>query len=326
MNNDLERFIQFTESDIFNKDRRIESDLYPVTLGGYSLLEFCCYHGAVDCFKFLRTKFNSEITRKCLELSFLGGNPDIMSGCLKYQKPNKYCMENAIISHNIDFVTFMMNEYNIDIDLNHCGQYHNLESFFVCFDQTNDFNKCLFYSSIFDIPSVCEYFLSHGADINGKDEDGDTALYIAARYNCPETTEFLISHGININEAGDRALQTAASYNCKETAEVLISHDININKKDEYGKAPLHLAALSNCAETAEVLISHGANINKKDGSGETALHIVSWNNSPETAEVLISHGANINEKNKDGLTALQIAVQNRSKKAEKVLISYGAN
>ena len=87
MNNDLETFISFTEREGFNKDQKLESSLYPFSFEGNSLLEFCCYHGAVDCFKFLRTKFNSEITQECLELSFLGGNAEIMS-CLLYTSPS----------------------------------------------------------------------------------------------------------------------------------------------------------------------------------------------------------------------------------------------
>ncbi|EAY18652.1 hypothetical protein TVAG_062570 [Trichomonas vaginalis G3] len=127
MYNDLERFIQFTERDGFDKDQTLKSDLFPYSFRGYSLLELCCYHGAVDCFKLLRTKFKSKITKECLELSFLGGNQEIMSECLKYQKPDDDCMKYAIISHNIDFVTFLMNEYNIEIDLFYCGLYNNLE-------------------------------------------------------------------------------------------------------------------------------------------------------------------------------------------------------
>ncbi|EAX88778.1 hypothetical protein TVAG_036580 [Trichomonas vaginalis G3] len=107
--NDIETFIAFTEREGFDKKQKLKSDLYPHHYEGYSLLELCCYHGAVDCFKLLRTKFNSEITRECLDLSFLGGNQEIMSECFKYQKPDRWCMENAIISHNIDFVTFLMN-------------------------------------------------------------------------------------------------------------------------------------------------------------------------------------------------------------------------
>ncbi|EAY22866.1 hypothetical protein TVAG_076130 [Trichomonas vaginalis G3] len=149
MNDDKERFITFTERDGFDKVQRRKSMLYPYSGVGYSLLELCCYHGAVDCFKILRTKFHSKISLTCLQFSFLGGNPEIMSECLKYQTPYEDCMEYAIISHNIDFVTFLQNEYNIEINLEYCGIYNNLESFLVYFDQTNDFDKCFVYSPIF---------------------------------------------------------------------------------------------------------------------------------------------------------------------------------
>ena len=102
-----------------------------------------------------------------------------MSDCLKYQKPNKTCMTYAIISHNIDFITFLMNEYNIKINLEFSGMFNNLESFLVYFDQTDDFNKCFVFSPIFNIPSLCEYFLSHGVEINAKDKYGKTVLYMA---------------------------------------------------------------------------------------------------------------------------------------------------
>ncbi|EAY13629.1 hypothetical protein TVAG_387700 [Trichomonas vaginalis G3] len=179
MYNDLERFITFTEREGFDKDQRLKSELY--TNFSYSLLELCCYHGAVDCFKFLRTKFNSSITYECLQFSFLGGNPEIMSECLKYKEPVTYShQKNAIISHNIDFVTFLMNEYNVEIDLEYCAYYNNLEAFLVCFDRTNDINLCFVYSSMFNIPSLCKYFLSRGADINAENRDEQTALHCAA--------------------------------------------------------------------------------------------------------------------------------------------------
>ncbi|EAY10925.1 hypothetical protein TVAG_260100 [Trichomonas vaginalis G3] len=104
-----------------------------------------------------------------------------MSECLKIQEPDYDCMEYAIISHNIDFVTFLMNVYNIEIDLFYCGWFNNLESFLVYFDQTNDINKCFVDSAMFDTPSLLEYFLSHGANINEKDNNGRTALHIAVK-------------------------------------------------------------------------------------------------------------------------------------------------
>ncbi|EAY18668.1 hypothetical protein TVAG_062730 [Trichomonas vaginalis G3] len=298
MYNDLEKFIAFTERDGFDEDQTLESDLYPVYYPKYSLLELCCYHGAVDCFKLLISKFHSEITQSCLQLSFLGGNQEIMSECLKYQTPSKECMFYAILSHNIDFVTFLMNEYNIEIDLENCGRFNNLESFLVYFDQTNDINKCFIYSTQFKTLSFCEYFLSCGANIDAKDESGETALHIATQVNSTEIVEFLISHGAKINQKdndGFTALHCTIFYFNKELAELLVTHGANINEKDYDGKTPLHIAAFNNIKEVAELLISHGANINEIDASGRTALDVAIYTNSKEMMELLFSHDAEFN-------------------------------
>ncbi|EAY01965.1 hypothetical protein TVAG_431060 [Trichomonas vaginalis G3] len=63
------------------------------------------------------------------------------------------------------YVTFMMNEYDLEIGLDYCGLYNNKESFLIYFDQINDINKCFINSARFDIPSLLEYFLSHGSNI-----------------------------------------------------------------------------------------------------------------------------------------------------------------
>ncbi|EAY17597.1 ankyrin repeat protein, putative [Trichomonas vaginalis G3] len=336
MYNDLEKFIFFTEREEFDKDQKLMSDLYPYEIKrylssykGYSLLELCCYHGAVDCFKLLRTKFNSEITETCLKFSFLRGNPEIMSECLKYKKPDYQCMEYAIISHNIDFVTFLINEYKIEIDLGYSGIYNNLESFLVYFDQTNDINKCFVYSTLFDFPSLSEYFFSHGAEINTKFKYGETALHAAIYRNNKEMSDFLISHGANINEK-DRDEQTAIHYsatnNNKEIAELLLSHGANINEKDKNGTTALHYAAKNNRKEIVELLISHGANVNEKEKNGRTALHYAAKNNRKEIVELLILQGADINEKDNLGKTALHYSATNNNKEIAELLLSHGAN
>ncbi|EAY17331.1 hypothetical protein TVAG_266940 [Trichomonas vaginalis G3] len=329
MHDDIEIFISFTEREGFDKDRKLGSNAYPNDYQWYSLLELCCYYGSVRCFKFLRTKFNSEISYTCLNFSFLGGNPEIMSECLKHQTPNVYCMEYAIISHNIDFVTFLMNEYNVQIDLECCGIYHNLESFLVYFDQTNNINKSFIYSTMFDIPSLWEYFILHGANINEKYVNGDSILHKAAWRNNKKLIELLISHGVNINAKGEKgrtALHIAVNNNKKEIVELLLLNGANINEKCENLRTALHIAVLKNFKEIAELLLSHGANINEKSKYRNTALHYASEYNSKKLVELLLSHGAHINEKDDSGRTALHIAVLDNSKQTVELLLSHGAH
>ncbi|EAY05655.1 ankyrin repeat protein, putative [Trichomonas vaginalis G3] len=329
MYNNLERFISFTERKGFNKDQKLKNQLYPYSEEGYSLLELCCYHGAVGCFKLLRTKFHSKITKKCLRLSFLGRNPEIMNECLKYQKPDEKCMKYAIISHNIDFVTFLVNEYNLEIDLYYCKIYNNLESLLVYFDLTNDISRSFSYSLKFNIPSLCNYFISIGLDINEKYSDGETVLHEVAKNNSKEMIELLLSHGANINEKDNRReniLQVAVKNNRKETIEFLLSHGASINGKGPYGITALQIAVTNNRKEIVELLLSHGANINENDGFRQTALHIATINNNKEIVELLLSHGANPNKFNDYGQTALHIAVKSNSKEIIELLLSHGAD
>ena len=60
---------------------------------------------------------------------------------------------------------------------------------------------------------MVEFLISHGVNINGKDEYGEFALRTAISNNNKEMTEFLISHGAKFNEKvriGKTALQLAA--------------------------------------------------------------------------------------------------------------------
>ncbi|EAY17855.1 ankyrin repeat protein, putative [Trichomonas vaginalis G3] len=327
MYNDIERLIYFTEIEGFNKNQTLKSSLFP-DYNEHSLLELCCYHGAVDCFKLLRSKFNSEITQTCLELSFLGKNPEIMSECLKYQKPDKECMRYAIISHNIDFVSFLMNEYKIEIDLEYCAIYNNLDAFFVYFDQTNDVNKCFNSSPMFEILALCEYFFSQGADINAENSYGETALHMAIRQENKEIFEFLISHGADVNKK-DRLLGTplnvAAYAGNIEIIKALISHGADINGKAKIIGTALHIATVANNKEVVEYLLLHGANINAKNTEGLTALYSAICHNKKELVELLLSYGANINEKNILGETLLHSLARTNSKEIIELLLSYGA-
>ncbi|EAY22381.1 hypothetical protein TVAG_378600 [Trichomonas vaginalis G3] len=120
MDDDKDSFVKFIEDELFDKDQTLKNKFYPESEHGLSLLELCCYHGSAGCFKLLRTKFKSEITPECLQLSFLGGNLEIINECLKEQDPDENCMKYAIISNNIDFISFLKNEYEIDINLETC--------------------------------------------------------------------------------------------------------------------------------------------------------------------------------------------------------------
>ncbi|EAX97972.1 hypothetical protein TVAG_017440 [Trichomonas vaginalis G3] len=326
MHDDKEKFIYVINGERFNAHQVLVNDFYPKEK--IDLLELCSYHGAVDCFKILRTKFKLPITQNCLRFSFLSGVLDIVSECLKFQKVDKECMKYAIISHNIDFVGYLMDQANYFINLDLCFDFNNLSAFFVYLDKTNDVNIGLIYAVNFNLYSIIDVLVSHGASLDTKDDDDVTLLHRAATWNSKETAQLLISHGADVNakmKNGETPLHFAAKKNSIETLKLLIENGANVNMKCENGRTALHSAAFYNKKESAEILIDSGSDVNFKDLRGKTPLHLAAIKNSHETANLLISRGSEVNIKCDDGKTPLHYAAEMNSQETVQILISNGA-
>ncbi|EAY15422.1 ankyrin repeat protein, putative [Trichomonas vaginalis G3] len=333
MENDLQTFIKFTELEDFDVNQQLRSIFYYLPM---TLLELCCYHGSVDCFKLLLSKFHLEFKFKCLGYSFLSGKPEIINECLKYSLPNDkfvydHCMRCAIVSHNIDFVSFLMNEYNIHVNLYECPIFNNIQAFLVYLDQTKNIDECFVESPAFDCLPLCEYFLSKGADINAKNILGDTCLFTAAMYGGAQRIEFLISHGADINARDDEQntpLFKAAVSNNKEAVECLLAHGADVNTINSFGENPLLYSFKSNnkelAAEIAEIFISNGIDFNLKNEEGMTAFHDAAALSHKNTLELLMSHGVDISSKSSDGKTAFHYATITNARDSYEFLVSCG--
>lgn len=331
VNDDIDAFISFTEQEGFNLNQKSKIDLYPIQDFPYSLIELCSYYGSVKCFKLLRSKYNSKTTRLCLYNSFLGENPDIMSECMKEQKINGSCMQYSLAVHNIDFVTYLMNEHNLEIELNYCYYYHNIHAYFIYLDQTNNFNECFTYSPCFFIPNLIEYLFSHVSDINFTNKGGMSALHYSSVVNNKSAAEFLIAHGANvattIKMSRKSSIHIAAEHNSLETANLLITYGADVNAKSNQDLTPLHHAALFNSKETAELLIAYGADIHAKTSRSFNALHFAARENSKEIAELLIACGIDVNAiEDNYKKSALHYAAENGCEEIVKFLISNGAD
>jgi ankyrin repeat protein len=155
--------------------------------------------------------------------------------------------------------------------------------------------------------------LVSGADVNGRDELGETPLHLAAVRGYKETSQLLIAKGANVN-AGDKRgltpLHAAAWMGHKEILTMLISEGADINARDDDGVAALHTAALAGRKDTVALLIAKGAAINAKNEDGVTPLHAAALGGHRQTVSLLIARGADVDAKNEDGLTPLDAASQ----------------
>ncbi len=157
--------------------------------------------------------------------------------------------------------------------------------------------------------------IDDGADINTKDDGGQTPLHFAADSGHREIAELLIAKGADVNakDGGlvpplhfeSTPLHSAVGGNHKEVAELLIAKGADVNAKGVLdGNTPLHWAAWNGHTEVAEFLIEKGAHVNAKNGLDQTPLNLAEAVLPPaaaharkETADLLRKHGGKTGEE-----------------------------
>ena len=85
---------------------------------------------------------------------------------------------------------------------------------------------------------MAELLLAHKAEVNAKDDEGETPLHVAATKNDPE------------HEPGESAR--------KDVAELLLASGARVNAKRNDGITPLGLAEMTGLQGLAELLRQHG--------------------------------------------------------------------
>ena len=130
-------------------------------------------------------------------------------------------------------------------------------------------------------------FLEKGADVNVKDNKGETPLF---RCWGKEVTRLFLEHGAEVNIKND-AGETPLHLSIDENTKVLIEYGADVNAKNARGETPIF--NLYGNSEKAKLLIAAGAEVNIKNDRGETPLERAG---NLEVAKVLIENGAEITE------------------------------
>lgn len=119
----------------------------------------------------------------------------------------------------------------------------------------------------FDIElPICKLLVAHGADVNSKNNAGNTPLHNA-----------IVAYKKNI-----------------ELCTLLIAHGAELNNKNSKGKTPLLIAAERGLFDICKFLLEQGADVHAQDNTGKNSLMIVEKNNN-ELRELLIEYGAKEN-------------------------------
>lgn len=169
-----------------------------------------------------------------------------------------------------------------------------------------------------------EIAVSHKeADINSRNQNGDTALSIAAYDGQKDVVGQLIAKGADVNTRnnyGATPLHLAINTGHTDVVELLVAKGADVNAKDSIGQTPLYTAAGKGSLDVVKLMIDKGADINNKGNDGKAPLHAAANNGRDTVVDILIAKGADVNIKDNDGRTPLAYATaKNKISIAEKL-------
>lgn len=148
-----------------------------------------------------------------------------------------------------------------------------------------------------------------GADPNGRDAKGNTALHVALIEESGGAVEALLKHpgtDVNaINQAGETPLMLAAIKGRLDWVQALVKRGALVN---EPGWSALHYAASGPEPAVVRWLVQQGAAINARSPNGSTPLMLAAGYGGITSAEILLAAGADASLRNEQGLSAADFA------------------
>lgn len=163
-------------------------------------------------------------------------------------------------------------------------------------------------------------FLQAGINANAKNEKGESALNFAIRYKDPKIAKILITKAdLNFkDDAGNTPLFTAIKYEKEDLFNLLLEKGANPNSagtanENTKDQSALYVAIIQAREDLMQKLLEKGADPNLADSRGSLPLSevVLRRDADPRVVKMLLDKGANPNATEADKTTPLMYVAEN---------------
>ena len=178
---------------------------------------------------------------------------------------------------------------------------------------------------------IIQEIIDYGADVNGVNKRGRTALLFSCFYRQMDSVKILLAAGADptiADEEGFTCLHAAVDGRCNtETLQALIDYGAHVDAKRKDGTNALMRACRTGQSEVVKFLLEAGADVNITNANGNTTLHVaIIGDCSNETLENIIQQGVAVNAISNRSKTALIHACESAKTESVKLLLKKGAD
>jgi len=160
---------------------------------------------------------------------------------------------------------------------------------------------------------VIRCLINHGADVNKRNQDGNTCIMVACWNGHLGTFGLLRTAGANMDVHDNQGFSmihcATAANNLMLLHELLpVPNATAVNAKTSEGITPLMLACEKNHPDVVLFLLQKGAAVDEKSDKGLTATHFCALSNDITSLHHLIDYKADLTKATERGSTALMLA------------------
>jgi ankyrin repeat protein len=186
-----------------------------------------------------------------------------------------------------------------------------------------------------DTAAVPKLLIDYGADVNAKDDAGNTPLCEALAHDKLETVKLLVQAGADVKTGTSGWSQNGPPIHLTkgniEIIAMLLNHGADIHALNKKGQNVIHSLVSNYSGGTYDVAaleyyLEQGVDINGKDSDGETPIFCCIEFERLDLLRALIENGADIEATDKHGRTPLWHAIEKRNTFIVKLLLENGVN